>query len=58
MKENKTTVNNLSLDIKVASEDGEKYTLENMLYRIEALEEKINNITFFLNNPRKLNHYE
>ena len=32
MKENKTTVNNLSLDIKVESEDGEKYTLENMLY--------------------------
>lgn len=58
MKGNKTTVNNLSLDIKVASEDGENYTLENMLYRIEALEEKIGDITFFLNNPRKLNHYE
>ncbi len=45
--------------IKVKSHlDGEAYTLKELLVRIESLESKQNDITFFLNNPRKLNLYE
>ena len=35
--------------------DGEKYTLKQMLVRIEELEETISDMKYFLNNPRKLN---
>ena len=57
MKENNTTVNNLKLDIKVTSnKDNKEYTLDDMLYRIESLENKIDDITFFLNNPKKLGY--
>ena len=57
MKENNTTVNNLKLDIKVTSNKNNKeYTLDDMLYRIESLENKIDDITFFLNNPKKLGY--
>ena len=62
MKENNTTVNNLKLDIKVISKkDNQEYTLDDILFRtqlnldrIESLEKKIDDITFFLNNPKKL----
>jgi len=36
--------------------DGEKYTLKQMLVRIEELEETISDIKYFLNNPKKLNY--
>ena len=36
--------------------DGEKYTLKQMLVRIEELEETISDMKYFLNNPRKLNY--
>ena len=42
--------------IKVKSHlDGEAYTLKELLVRIEALEESVTAIRYFLNNPRKLN---
>ena len=42
--------------IKVKSHlDGEAYTLKELLVRIEALEESVTAIKYFLNNPRKLN---
>jgi hypothetical protein len=34
--------------------DGEKYTLKEMLVRIEELEETISNMKYFLQNPKKL----
>ena len=34
--------------------DGEKYTLKQMLVRIEELEETISDIKYFLQNPKKL----
>ena len=34
--------------------DGEKYTLKQMLVRIEELEETISNMKYFLQNPKKL----
>jgi len=36
--------------------DGEKYTLKQMLVRIETLEEQLSDIKYFLANPKKL-HY-
>ena len=36
--------------------DGEKYTLKEMLARIETLEETISDMKYFLNNPKKLNY--
>jgi hypothetical protein len=36
-------------------EDGELHTLKEMLKRIEALEAQLDDIKYFLNNPRKLN---
>jgi archaellum component FlaC len=36
--------------------DGEKYTLKQMLVRIEELEETISDMKYFLNNPKKLNY--
>ena len=34
--------------------DGEKYTLKQMLVRIETLEEQLSYIRYFLANPKKL----
>ena len=34
--------------------DGEKYTLKEMLVRIEELEETISSMKYFLQNPKKL----
>ena len=34
--------------------DGEKYTLKQMLVRIETLEEQLSDIRCFLANPKKL----
>ena len=34
--------------------DGEKYTLKEMLVRIESLEETMLDIKYFLANPKKL----
>ena len=34
--------------------DGEKYTLKEMLVRIENLEQTLSDITYFLANPKKL----
>jgi hypothetical protein len=34
--------------------DGEKYTLKQMLVRIETLEEQLADIRYFLANPKKL----
>ena len=34
--------------------DGEKYTLKQMLVRIETLEEQLSDIRYFLSNPKKL----
>jgi hypothetical protein len=34
--------------------DGEKYTLKQMLVRIETLEEQLSDIRYFLANPKKL----
>ena len=36
--------------------DGEKYTLKEMLVRIETLEDTISDMKYFLNNPKKLNY--
>ena len=36
--------------------DGKKYTLKQMLVRIEELEETISDMKYFLNNPKKLNY--
>jgi hypothetical protein len=36
--------------------DGEKYTLKQMLVRIEELEETISDMKYFLNNPKKLTY--
>ena len=33
--------------------DGEKYTLKQMLVRIETLEEQLSDIRYFLANPKK-----
>ena len=34
--------------------DGEKYTLKQMLVRIETLEDQLSDIRYFLANPKKL----
>ena len=34
--------------------DGEKYTLKQMLVRIETLEEQLSDVRYFLANPKKL----
>ena len=34
--------------------DGEKYTLKEMLVRIETLEEQLTDVRYFLANPKKL----
>ena len=34
--------------------DGEKYTLKQMLVRIEELEETMSDMKYFLQNPKKL----
>jgi len=34
--------------------DGEKYTLKQMLVRIEELEQAMSDIKYFLQNPKKL----
>jgi archaellum component FlaC len=36
--------------------DGEKYTLKEMLVRIERLEEQLADVRYFLANPKKLNY--
>ncbi len=36
--------------------DGEKYTLKQMLVRIEELEETVSDMKYFLANPKKLNY--
>jgi len=36
--------------------DGEKYTLKQMLVRIETLEEQLADVRYFLANPKKLNY--
>ena len=36
--------------------DGEKYTLKQMLVRIETLEEQLSDVRYFLANPKKLNY--
>tara|TARA_B100001996_G_scaffold261658_1_gene203834 strand:- start:519 stop:671 length:153 start_codon:yes stop_codon:yes gene_type:complete len=45
-------------ELKVKSHRyGEAYTLKELLERIEILEERQSDISYFLNNPRKLNVY-
>jgi len=45
-------------EIKVKSHrDGESYTLKELLVRIEELEDKQQDIKYFLQNPKKLNEY-
>ena len=34
--------------------DGEKYTLKQMLVRIEELEQTMSDVKYFLQNPKKL----
>ena len=34
--------------------DGEKYTLKQILVRVETLEEQLSDIRYFLANPKKL----
>ena len=46
-------IGNLTGGIK-SHMDGEKYTLKQMLVRIEELEETISDIKYFLQNPKKL----
>ena len=36
--------------------DGEKYTLKQMLVRIETLEEQLADVRYFLANHKKLNY--
>ena len=36
-------------------EDGELHSLKEMLTRIETLESKLSEVTYFLNNPKTLN---
>ena len=36
--------------------DGEKYTLKQMLVRIEELEQAVSDMKYFLANPKKLNY--
>ena len=36
--------------------DGEKYTLKQMLVRIETLEEQLADVRYFLANTKKLNY--
>ena len=36
--------------------DGEKYTLKQMLVRIEELEQTVSDMKYFLANPKKLNY--
>ena len=36
--------------------DGEKYTLKQMLVRIEELEETVSDMKYFIANPKKLNY--
>ena len=36
--------------------DGEKYTLKQMLIRIEELEQTVSDMKYFLANPKKLNY--
>tara|TARA_B100000902_G_scaffold375426_1_gene405403 strand:+ start:229 stop:387 length:159 start_codon:yes stop_codon:yes gene_type:complete len=44
--------------LKVKShKDGEAYTLKQLLERIEILEDKQSDISYFLENPRSLNRY-
>ena len=44
--------------LKVKShKDGEAYTLKQLLERIEVLEDKQSDISYFLENPRSLNRY-
>ena len=45
-------------EIKVKSHRyGESYTLKELLVRIEELEDKQQEIKYFLQNPKKLNEY-
>ena len=46
-------VGNLTGGVK-SHMDGEKYTLKQMLVRIETLEEQLSDIRYFLANPKKL----
>ena len=46
-------IGNLTGGIK-SHMDGEKYTLKQMLVRIETLEEQLSDIRYFLANPKKL----
>ena len=46
-------IGNLSGGVK-SHMDGEKYTLKQMLVRIETLEEQLSDIRYFLANPKKL----
>ena len=49
-------IDNLTGGVK-SHMDGEKYTLKEMLERIEALETQQSDIKYFLNNPPKLGLY-
>ena len=46
-------IGNLTGGIK-SHMDGEKYTLKEMLVRIENLEQTLSDIKYFLANPKKL----
>ncbi len=48
-------INNLTGGVK-SHMDGEKYTLKQMLVRIETLEEQVSDVRYFLANPKKLNY--
>ena len=53
----KNIINNNN-EIKVKSHrDGESYTLKELLVRIEELEDKQQEIKYFLQNPKKLNEF-
>jgi len=48
-------IGNLTGSVK-SHMDGEKYTLKQMLVRIETLEEQLSDVRYFLANPKKLNY--
>ncbi len=55
-KENQIVdIGNLTGGVK-SHMDGEKYTLKEMLVRIETLEEQLADVRYFLANPKKLNY--
>ena len=48
-------IGNLKGGVK-SHRDGEKYTLKEILVRLEQLEDNQSEIKYFLNNPRKLDY--